>query len=102
LNALYTSFYDAPGGTKEELHEINIAAGMEYWCYNIIAVRAGYFYEHPTKGGRQYLTIGLGGRYRGIGLDGSYLLPVEYRHPLQHTWRVSLSYEFDRFCKKKS
>jgi hypothetical protein len=102
FNALYTSFYDAPGGFKEELHEIIIASGIEYWCYNVIAVRTGYFFEHETKGGRKYFTTGLGLRYHGIELDGSYLFPTEQRHPLQNTWRVSLAFEFDRFRKKKS
>ena len=101
FNALYTSFYDAPGGPEEELHEVMVASGIEYWYDRMVAVRAGYFYEHETKGGRKYITLGIGGRYRGIKLDVAYLIPVEERHPLQDTWRASLSWEFNRICKKK-
>lgn len=34
---------------KEELREINIATGMEWWYSNQFALRAGYFHEHITK-----------------------------------------------------
>lgn len=96
-NALYSSFYDAPGGYREELREINIASGIEYWYHKLLAIRTGYFYEHTTKGGRKYLTFGIGGRYAGLGLDISYLLPTEKRHPLQNTMRFTLLYEFGKY-----
>jgi len=102
FHSLYSSFYDAPGGFKEELHEVNIASGIEYWYDKTFAVRTGYFYEHATKGGRKYFTLGIGVRYMGIELDGSYLIPVEQRHPLQNTLRMCLSFEFDSFRKKKT
>ncbi len=47
------SFYDAPGGMKEELKEISLSIGAEYWYSNILAARLGYFYESKDKGGRQ-------------------------------------------------
>ena len=102
FNALYSSFYDAPGGYKEELREINIASGIEYWCYKTVAARLGYFFEDPTKGGRKYFTAGIGLRYEGIELDGSYIFHAGVNSSLQHTWRVSLAYEFDRFRKIKN
>jgi len=102
FNALYSSFYDAPDGFKEELREINLSTGIEYWCYNTVAIRAGYFHEHATKGGRKYLTFGLGGKYKGIELDGAYLLPTTERHPLQNTMRFTLSWEFSTHKKNKT
>ena len=47
---IFQSFGDAPGGGKEELREINIAGGLEYWYDKQFAFRAGYFYENKTKG----------------------------------------------------
>lgn len=94
FNALYSSFYDAPGGYKEELSEINIASGFEYWCYKTVAVRAGYFNEANTKGGKKYITLGIGGRYASFSLDISYLIPTHVRNPLQNTCRFTLACEF--------
>ena len=48
---------------KEEMREINVSIGMEYWYSNQFMLRAGYFHEHDTKGGRKYLTFGSGVKY---------------------------------------
>jgi len=89
------SFGDAPGGFNEELKEINKSVGVEY-CYNkIFAVRAGYFHEAKTKGARQFFTVGAGFNFKVIGVDFSYLIPTLINNPLQRTWRVTLSFNFD-------
>ena len=46
LQGAFQSFYDAPDGFSEELKEINVSLGAEYWYNNLLAVRAGYFYEN--------------------------------------------------------
>lgn len=89
------SFYDAPGGWKEELHEFYYSAGLEYWYDKQFAVRAGYFYEHPTKGNRQYFTVGAGIKYNVFGLDLSYLVPTTQTNPLQNTLRFALTFNFE-------
>lgn len=81
---------------REELREINHSFGMEYWYADQFAVRAGYFYEHPTKGNRQYFTIGAGFRYNVFGLDLSYLIATTQRNPLANTLRFTLSMRFDK------
>ena len=92
------SFNDAPGGKSEELAEITFGTGLEYWYNNIFAVRAGYFYEAPTKGNRQFVTLGAGIKYNFVSLDFCYLLPTNgQRSPLQNTLRFSLQFQFDRF-----
>jgi len=91
------SFNDAPGGASEELKEINIAVGFEYWYDKQFAVRGGYFYEDKTKGGRQFFNIGLGVRYKVFGLDMAYLIPTTLRNPLQNTLRFTLTFDFDAF-----
>jgi hypothetical protein len=90
------SFGDAPGGGKEELQEVNICTGAEYSYNNIFAVRMGYFYEPKTKGSRQFFTVGMGFKFKVINVDGSYLIPTTLQNPLQRTWRITLSFIFDR------
>ncbi|MBR6844450.1 MAG: type IX secretion system outer membrane channel protein PorV [Bacteroidales bacterium] len=87
------SFGDAPGGMSEEVREIQLSAGAEYWYANTFAVRAGYFYEHETKGGRQYITLGAGVKYNIFAFDMSYIIPTTKisNHPLAHTVRIQLS-----------
>ena len=92
------SFYDAPGGFSEEIKEINIGAGVEYWYNNIFSVRAGYFNESKMKGNRKYVTLGAGLRYNVFGLDVSYLVPVNGTvgtNPLENTLRFDLTYNLE-------
>ena len=92
---VFNSFGDADGGFNEELREINISTGIEYWYAEQFAARLGYFHEPQTKGGRQYLTLGVGLRYNVLGLDFSYLIPTTaVRSPLDNTLRFSLTYSF--------
>ncbi len=91
------SFSDAPGGSKEELKEINYSAGFEYWYAKTFAVRAGYFNEAKTKGNRKFFTAGIGVRYNVFGLDAAYLIPLTQNHPLRNTLRFTLSFDFDAF-----
>lgn len=94
-SAIFGSFSDAPGGAAEELREFNISVGVEYWYDKLFALRAGYFYEHPTKGGRRFLTVGLGVKYSVFGLNFSYLVPTSNnRNPLDNTLRFSLLFSF--------
>jgi hypothetical protein len=101
VQGMIQSFYDAPGGFKEELHEINIATGLEYWYDKQFALRMGYYYEHPTKGNRKYMTMGAGLRYNVFGLDVAYLISFQQRNPLDNTLRFTLTFDFDAFKKQK-
>lgn len=94
---MFQSFGDAPGGFSEEMKEINVSGGLEYWYAKQFAVRAGYFYENKMKGGRQFFTLGLGVRYSVFGLDLAYLVPTTLRNPLQNTLRFTLTFDFDAF-----
>lgn len=121
-----TSFYDAPGivtfddatlapvvepGTRfgEELREINFGIGAEYWYDDQFAFRAGYFWEHISKGNRKFLTVGAGLRLSVFGLDFSYLVPTYFgsrsqlqTSPLANTLRFTLSFNFaDPSLKKE-
>ncbi len=89
------SFHDAPGGFTEEIHEIQISTGAEYWYAETFAFRAGYFYEHETKGGRQYATVGFGIRYNYFSGDFAYLIPTTTvsTNSLANTIRISIGFD---------
>ncbi len=100
---MFQSFYDAPGVVmddgsrstfREELNEITISIGLEYWYRKQFAIRGGYFYEDETKGNRKYFTVGMGLRLNVFALDFSYLIPVKQQNPLANTLRFTLGFEF--------
>ena len=108
VSGMFQSFGDAPGEIdetgnpvpgsifKEEMREINISAGFEYWYDNQFALRAGYFHEHDTKGGRKYLTFGSGVKYNVFALDFSYLISTSNiggTNPLANTMRFTLVFD---------
>ncbi|MCX6187003.1 MAG: type IX secretion system outer membrane channel protein PorV [Bacteroidetes bacterium] len=101
VQGMFQSFYDAPGGVSEELDEINISAGLEYWYEKQFALRGGYFHEPQSKGNRQYATVGVGLRYNVFGLDVAYLWPFAQRHPLENTLRFTLLFDFEAFASQK-
>ncbi|MCK4921178.1 MAG: type IX secretion system outer membrane channel protein PorV [Bacteroidales bacterium] len=91
------SFYDAPGGFKEELHEVMIGGGVEYWYREQFAVRGGYFHEHNTKGNRKYFTFGIGLKLNVFEMDFAYLVPIYATNPLANTLRFTLGFDFDTY-----
>ncbi|MCO4813652.1 MAG: type IX secretion system outer membrane channel protein PorV [Flavobacteriales bacterium] len=117
IAGMMQSFYDAPGQIerddadnliqnedgsyqivkgsrfKEEISEINIATGLEYWYNNVFALRAGFFYENKNKGSRQYFNLGIGFKYNKFGVDISYLAALKKTNPLANTLRFSLRFE---------
>ena len=93
--AIIQSFFDAPDGFKEELHELTYSYGVEYWYNNQFAIRGGYFHENETKGNRKYFTAGAGFRLKIFTLDFSYLMPLAQNHPLARTLRFSLAFDFN-------
>ncbi len=96
LSGMFGSFGDAEGGFSEELQEVAVSAGVEYWYNDTFAGRIGYFYEAEEKGNRKYLTLGLGFRYQRFGIDFAYLVPQEQEHPLAETLRFSLLFNFEK------
>jgi hypothetical protein len=86
---------------KEELREFTGSFGLEYWYNNVFAIRGGYFAESNTKGGRKYVTTGLGFRIAdSYQVDLAYLVPTSQGSPLSNTWRITLI--FDMTGKKVS
>lgn len=97
-SGLFGSFTDAPGGFKEEIHEIAYSVGAEYWYNNQFAVRGGYFHEHETKGNRKFFTVGVGLKLNVFALDFAYLIPTAGKqNPLANTVRFSLLFDLAAF-----
>ena len=98
VSGIFQSFSDAPGGYKEEFREINYSVGSEYWYNDQFAIRAGYFFEHDTKGGRKFFTFGSGVKYSAFILDFSYLVNASTdagaTNPLANTMRFSMTWNF--------
>ena len=102
--AIVQSFTDAPGQLdennqvipgsvlKEELREINIGGGLEYWYDKQFAFRTGYFYEHFSKGNRQFITLGAGLKYQVLTIDMSYLISTTQQNPLANTLRFTMRF----------
>ena len=95
ISGIFKSFTEAPGGTNEKFRELMWSVGAEYGYQNQFFVRGGYFYEHPTKGNRQYFSAGAGFKLTSFQLDVAYLISTVPSNPLDQTLRFSLSFDMD-------
>lgn len=93
---------------EEELQEININLGMEYWYNNVIAVRSGLLFDYI--GERYELNLGLGLKYGTLKFDFSYIVAPEgfFKGLLQNInphkdgatgvrdgqWRISFMFDY--------
>lgn len=93
LQSVFRSFGDAPDGIGEELREITSSIGAEYMYEDLLAVRAGYFFQPTSKGGLKYATMGVGLKLKEVyGIDLAYLIPTTSTNPLANTWRISVNF----------
>ena len=77
--------------------EFTIGVGAEYTYNDLFMVRAGYFYENPTKGARKFLSAGVGLKYSVFQMNFAYVIPTTaQRNPLDNTMRFTLLFDFDR------
>jgi hypothetical protein len=104
LNALFSSFSDAPEGFKEELREIRVNAGAEFAYDKSFFLRAGLSLENKTKGNRKFVGLGVG--YKGVINDQSYVIDFHYLipfgtvtaiSPFQNSWGFSLQFNIKNF-----
>lgn len=95
ITGIFKSFGDAPNGFKGEMQEIMASIGVEYSYNNQFFVRAGYHYENPNKGNRQYFSAGAGFHMSVFQLDAAYLVSTVQNNPLDQTLRFSLSFDMD-------
>ena len=102
IGALFSSFSDAPGGFKEELQEVTISTGLEYWFNKQFALRTGYFNEAQNKGNRKFFTTGVGVKMKICSVDLSYLIPTSQNNPLANTIQFTILFDADSFRKVKN
>lgn len=91
---IFGSFSDAPGGFHEELQEVSLSPGVEYWYNKQFALRLGYYYQNPNKGGLHYFTLGTGFKYDIFAFDFSYIAASQQNSPLANTLRFTLTANF--------
>lgn len=98
FSGILGSFGDAQGGFSEELKEISVGFGLEYWYDKQFAFRGGYYWESAEKGNRRFFTVGAGIKYNVFGINLSYLVPTSANpNPLDNTLRFSLLFDFSVF-----
>lgn len=83
-----------PYGSLSSLQQLRTGVGLEYWYSDMLALRTGYYYEHPYNGDRQFLTMGLGLRYDRFAADFSYWAAMAEHHPGANTLRFTLKVQF--------
>lgn len=103
LAGMFGSFSDAPDGFSEEIKEIIVNMGVEYWYKHTFAGRVGYFSESEDKGNRKYMTLGVGFVKDRFGIDVAYLVPTNGReNPLAETVRFSLLFQIKKDDNEKT
>jgi hypothetical protein len=90
FNAMFLSLYDAPDGFSEKLKEVQVNFGLEYSIKESFYVGAGFSYENKAKGNRNYLSVGLGGKYKSIDFNFSYWFPMSENNALGNSLRSGL------------
>lgn len=95
IGGIFKSFGDAPGGFKEEMQELRWSFGAEYSYNDRFMLRAGYHYENPHKGNRQYFTVGAGLHMSVFTVDAAYCIATAQANPLDQTMRFTLGFDLD-------
>ena len=91
-NVFKAVFYSA-WAQNDFLKRFTHSIGAEYWYGDLIALRAGYFYEDAKYGDRKFLTFGGGLKYYIFGIDFGYISAND-EHPLSDTMRFSFLVQF--------
>lgn len=97
IEGIFRSVADAENGVKEEIQEITLSVGAEYWYSKQFALRTGLFYEPYDKGNRKFLSFGAGLKMNVFSLDFSYLYTFSRTSPLENTLRFTLGFDLDDF-----
>ena len=100
IEGIFKSFADAPNGLTEELSEITVSVGAEYWYSKQFAIRTGYFNEAKEKGDRKFLTFGAGLKMNVFSIDFSYIFTLSRTSPLENTLRFTLGFDLEDFQKQ--
>lgn len=90
---------------KEELREINHSFATELRLVLnervSLHLRNGYFYESPTKGNRQFISVGAGLSVFGFRFDFANWFSTTQQNPLANTRSISLGYRLNLGSSEK-
>ncbi|MCW9709259.1 PorV/PorQ family protein, partial [Fodinibius salsisoli] len=81
LEALFSSWgsYEYYNGQSTQTvglgEQLMIGLGAEYWYGGLLAVRAGYYREGASNGGREFVTGGGSLRYGALQVNASLAIP---------------------------
>ncbi len=68
--------------------------GAEYFVGNFFRVAAGYHYGDTSLYSMpSYVSVGLGGCIKGVGLDVAYLIGTSSKSNISNTFNVTLSFQ---------
>lgn len=95
ISGMFKSFSDSERGFKGEMEEIQWSIGMEYTYNDKFSLRGGYHHESKYQGNRKYATVGAGFRLNVMAIDAGYVIATTPSNPLDQTFRVSLTFDFD-------
>lgn len=95
ISGMFKSFSDSERGFKGEMEEIQWSVGMEYTYNDKFSLRGGYHHESKYQGNRKYATVGAGFRLNVMAIDAGYVIATTPSNPLDQTFRVSLTFDFD-------
>lgn len=71
---------------------VGIGTGIEYAYNDFLFARAGYHWGDETKIVPPYVSLGLGCKYAGIGIDLSYIV-FDNDSPVRNSFNIALSWK---------
>ncbi len=77
--------------SSQSMFNGTLSGGVEYWYSDLIALRAGYYWDEPGK--VDFVSFGAGIQYHLYRFDFGYISAGE-GHPLSNTMRFSLTMGF--------
>lgn len=99
VSSWVSSLADAPGGISEEIKEMQLSAGGEYFYNNKLFIRTGINLQNKQKGNNSSLTFGGGYRteYFGNGFDFNigYRQSFNVQSDLGNNFFIGLNYKFN-------
>ena len=74
---------------EDELKEIIVHAGLEWWYIQFLALRVGLLFDEA--GSRKELNLGIGLKYGKLGIDWSYINAPTLSEARTGQWRLSFT-----------
>ncbi|MBO4960839.1 MAG: type IX secretion system outer membrane channel protein PorV [Flavobacteriales bacterium] len=96
LSSMWDALTYAPGGFGEKISEYTLQCALQWEYDKRYAIRAGWYYSDPIKGGIQSFTMGGSATYKRINISMAYAIPLYSQSPTSSSIRISIAYELGR------